>query len=236
MLGPKKRRSILAMTLVALVATTAMLAYATVTVEGVRNRISQKIRLKFKVENLVIKVVPFESDSWTQQGRFQSIVVAADKIHRKGIAIRNIHIKAFDVVLDIKELYGDGDIKTKSRQKTVFSGRAYKDDLNKMLALKKSPIENLRVDFENNKLVFTGKFRFAFGHNLRMVGELRVEDHRKINFVPTAVSVNGIPLPAGPLRSMLSKLNPLIDFANIPLQPKVDEIKVEKDYILIKSK
>ena len=63
-----------------------------------------------------------------------------------------------------------------------------------------------------------------------------MEDHRKINFVPTAVSVNGIPLPAGPLRSMLSKLNPLIDFANIPLQPRVDEIKVEKDYILIKSK
>ena len=236
MLRLHNRRAILAIALVALLATTAMLAYAIVTVEGVRNRISQRIRSKFKVENLVIKVVPFESGSWTQQGRFETIVVSADKIERKTIAIRKIYIKAFDVVLDIEELYKDGDIRTKSRKRTVFSGRVYKDDLNKMLALKQSSIENLRVDFEGNKLVFTGRYRLAFGHNLRMVGELKVKDHRKIDFVPTAVSINGLPLPAGPLRTVVNKLNPLIDFAKIPLQPKVDEIKMEKDYILIRSK
>ena len=232
-----KRRSVaVSGIVVALVAVTAMLAYATVTVEGVRNRISQKIRGKYKVENLIIKVIPFESDSLTQQGRFQSIVFSADKIERKGIALRKIYIKAFDVTLDTAQLYAGGAVATKSCKKPTFSGRVYKPDLNRLLALKETPIENLRVEFENKKLVFTGRYNLGFGHNLRMVGELKVEKRRKINFIPTAASVNGIPLPAGPLRTMTNKLNPLIDFDKIPLKPRVDQIKIENDYVLIKSK
>ncbi len=225
-----------ACSVLALVAVVAMLAYAAATAEGVRNRISQKIRSKFKVTNLVIKVVPFQSDYWTQRGRFQAIVISADKIERKAIAIRKIYIKGFDVTLDIEDLYQEGDVETKSCKKTSFSGRVYKDDLNKLLALKKTSIKNLRVEFEDNKLVFTGTYNFAFGHNLRMVGVLKVENRTKINFVPTAVSVNGIPLPAGPLRSVLSKLNPLFDSSKVPLKPKIDQVNIESDYVLLKSK
>ena len=231
-----RRRWAAALTVVALVAVVALLAHAAVTAEGVRNRISQKIRDKFKVTNLVIKVIPFQSDYWTQRGRFQAIVISADKIERKSIALRNVYIKGFDVTLDIEGLYQEGDIETKSRKKTVFSARVYKDDLNKLLALKETSIENLHVEFEDNKLVFTGRYHFAFGHNLRMVGVLKVENRTKINFVPTAVSVNGIPLPAGPLRSMLSKLNPLIDSNKVPLKPNIDQINIASDYVLLKGK
>jgi len=221
--------------LVILTVIVATVAYGAVSAEGVRNRISSKIRERYKVKNLAIKVVPFQSDYWTQHGRFKSIVVSADRIERKGIAIRNAYTKAFDVTLDIGELYERGEIETKSRKKTVFSGRIYKDDLNKLLALKETPIQNLAVDFVDNKLVFVGTYRFGFGHSLRMVGKLNVEEHRKVNFVPTAASVNGIPLPAGPLRTMLNKLNPLIDFQTIPLKPRIDNIEIKDDYILVKG-
>ncbi|MCK4323772.1 MAG: LmeA family phospholipid-binding protein [Armatimonadetes bacterium] len=221
--------------LVILTAIVATIAYGAVSAEGVRNRISSKIRERYKVKNLVIKVVPFQSDYWTQRGRFKSIVVSADRIERKGIAIRNAYTKAFDVTLDIGELYEGGEVETKSRKKTVFSGRIYKNDLNKLLALKEIPIKDLAVDFVDNKLVFVGTYRFGFGHSLRMVGKLKIEEHRKVNFVPTAASVNGIPLPAGPLRTMLNKLNPLIDFQTIPLKPRIDTIEIKDDYILVKG-
>jgi len=213
----------------------ASVAYGAISVEEVRNHISSKIRERYKVKNLVIKVVPFASDYWTQRGRFKSIVVSADKMEHKGIAIRNIYMKGFDVTLDIPELYGGGEVETKSRQKVVFTGRVYKDDLNKLLALKKMPIENLVVDFVDNKLVFAGTYRFGFGHSLRMVGKLSIAEHRKINFVATAASVNGIPLPAGPLRMLLNRLNPLVDCQTIPLKPRVDQIEIKDNYILIKG-
>jgi len=218
-----------------LTAVVATIAYGAVSAEGVRNRISSKIKEKYKVKNLVIKVVPFRSDYWTQRGRFRSIVVSADRVERKGIAICDAYTKAFDVTLDIDELYKEGEVETKSRKKTVFTGRIYREDLNKLLALKKTPIENLAVEFENNKLVFIGTYRFGFGHNLRMIGQLKVEDHRTVHFVPTAASVNGIPLPSGPLRLMLNKLNPLIDFQTLPLKPRIDRIEIKDNYILIKG-
>ncbi len=221
--------------LVILTAIVATVVYGAVSAEGVRNRISSKIRGRYKVNNLVIKVVPFESDYWTQRGRFKSIVVSADRIERKGIAICNAYTKAFDVTLDIGELYNGGDIETKSRKKTIFSGRIYKDDLNKILKFKETPIEGLAVGFEDNKLVCTGTYRFGFGHNLRMEGKFKVENHSKVHFVPTAASVNGIPLPAGPLRALLNKLNPLIDFQTIPLKPRIDHIEIKDNYILVKG-
>ena len=213
----------------------ALMAYAAVTAEGVRNRLSSKIREAWKVVNLDIKVVPFESDYWTQQGRFQALVISADNIGRKGIIIRNAYVKGYDVTLDLAKLYQENDVETKSVKKTDFTARVYRDDLNKLLALREMPIQNAKVEFEDGKLVFTGKYTFGVGHNLRMAGELRVQDHSKVNFVPTAASVNGIPLPAGPLRGMLNKLNPLIDFKTLPLKPTVDEVKLVEDYILVKG-
>ncbi len=231
----RARLKSIAVVLIILTAIVASVAYGAVSAEGVRNRISSKIRERYQVKNLVIKVIPFESDYWTQRGRFRSILVSADKMERKGIAIRNIYMKGFDVTLDIPQLYAEGDVETKSRKKVVFSGRIYKDDLNKLLALKKMPIKNLAVDFVDGKLVFTGTYRFGFGHSLRMVGKLSIEEHRKINFVATAASVNGIPLPAGPLRMLLNKINPLVDCQTIPLKPRVDRIEIKDNYILIKG-
>ena len=204
-----------------------------VTAEGVRNRISQRIRSKYEAQNLQIKVVPFESDYWTQRGRFKSIVISADKLTRKHISIRNTYTKVFDVTLDIGKLYEEGAIRTTSRKNTVLTARIYKDDLNKLLAKKKSAIQNLQVAFENNQLVVMGKYRF--GAKVRLVGVLKVEKHRYVNFVPTAASVNRIPLPAGPLRQVLSKINPLIDFQSLPLSPEVDKLEVHTNYILVKG-
>jgi len=235
MCANKTRLESILVLLVILTAMVATVAYGAISAEGVRNRISSKIREGYSVKNLVIKVVPFQSDYWTQRGRFKSIVVSADRLEDKGIAICNAYTKGFDVTLDIQELYGGGEIETKSRKKVVFSSRIYKDDLNKLLALKKMPIKNLVVDFVDGKLVFTGTYRFGFGHSLRMVGKLTVEEHRKVNFVPAAASVNGIPLPAGPLRMLLNKINPLIDFQTVPLKPRVDQIEIKDDYILIKG-
>ena len=204
-----------------------------VTTEGVRNRISQKIHGKYHVENLQIKVVPFASDYWTQQGRFQAIVVSADRVTRKGIDIRKVYIKAFDVTLDIAELYKEGDVETTSRRNTTLSVRVYKGDLNKLLAKKKSTIQNLHVEFQDHKLVVTGKYQLLFGYNLRMVGKLQVKNRRQVDFVPTAASVNNIPLPTGPLRQVLSKLNPLVDFHELPLRPSIDKVEIKDDYILV---
>ncbi len=237
MFGAQARRRVVAVTIgILLILATMMVAYGVVSAESVRTAIITRMHRVFKVQNLVVKVIPFQSDYWTQQGRFQTILVTVDRAEQKTVAIRNVYIKGFDVTLDLEELFEkSGDVKTKSRKRAIFSARVYKSDLNKLLALKKTPIKNIKVDFQGDKLVLTGTYQFAFGHKLRMVGKLKLENHSKLSFIPTAASVNGIPLPAGPLRVMLNNINPLIEFRNIPLSPRVDKIEIKDDYILVKG-
>jgi hydroxypyruvate isomerase len=140
------------------------------------------IKQKWTCKNLKIKVVPFHNDSMTQAGRFQAIVFRADSISRKHITVAPIYVKAFDVTIDIYALFYKDKIRTTKRKKTV-------------------------VDI----LTFTGEYAAVFGHHLLMEAKLQIVDHRKINLVPTKVKVNGIPLPSGPVRSLLSKVNPLLD-------------------------
>ncbi|MFP3904557.1 MAG: DUF2993 domain-containing protein, partial [Armatimonadota bacterium] len=196
-----------------------------VTAEKIQDKMRHIITGKWTCKNLVIKVVPFQSDSLTQSGRFQAIVFSADSISDNGVTVAPIYVKSFDVTIDLYTLYYKNKIRTKRRKNTVITAQISEKDINTLLKMKEMPVENPKIDFQQDKLVFTGKYEAVFGHNLVMEAKLEVVNRRKINLVPTKVTVNGIPLPTGPVRSLLSKINPLLDLNEVPLTPKVDSLK-----------
>ena len=70
--------------------------------------------------------------------------------------------------------------------------------------------------------------------NLRIEGKLVPSaDRRGINLVPTKASVGGVPMPAGPLNSVLSKMNPLVDFKKLPLSPRVQKIMINSNAMTV---
>jgi len=213
----------------------------TVTPEGIRNRMSNKLREKWDFKNLVIKVVPYQNPAYTQQGRFAAVVLSADSMTRrgKGITVREVYIKGFDVTFNVAKMYASAgfhsDDMIRSRARAVFHVKMMETDTNKLLAMKKTPVKNLHVDFGNNQLSFTGTYKLLFGNKLKMVGKLQIKDKHLLNFVPTHASVNGVPLPTGPLKQVLGKLNPLIDTYTVPLKPRIDTVTIKDTYILIKG-
>ena len=206
-----------------------------VTPEKVRDKIVKIIKEKWTCKNLQVKVIPFQSDSMTQAGRFQAIVFQADAISRKHITVAPIYVKAFDVTIDIYTLFYKNKIRTSKRKKTVVEAKMSETDLNKLLQMKDMPIKDPAVDFGDNILTFTGEYAAVFGHRLLMEAKLQIVDHCKINLVPTKVKINGIPLPAGPVRSLLSKVNPLLDMSEVPLQPRLDTITITPTHIIMKG-
>jgi len=206
-----------------------------VTPQKIAEKMSRIAKQRWTSKNLTIKVVPFQNDSLTQAGRFQAIVLKADSISRKGITVAPIYVKAFDVTLDLYTLYYKNEIKTSKRKNTIINAKISETSLNKLLAMKDMPIKNPKVDFGTGKLTFTGKYQAIFGHNLLMEAKLEVADHRKVNLIPTRVSVNGVPLPAGPVRSLLSKLNPLLDLQDVPLSPTLDSLTITPTSIILKG-
>ncbi len=206
-----------------------------VTPEKIADKMGRIIKQKWACSNLQIKVVPFQNDELTQAGRFQAIVFKADAISRKGITVAPVYIKAFDITVDLYKLYYKNDIRTPRRKNTIIDAKISEANLNKLLAMKDMPIKNAKVDLSSGKLTLTGDYQAIFGHNLLMEARVEVADHRKINLIPTRVSVNGVPLPAGPVRSLLAKLNPLLDMEEVPLSPTLDSLAITPTDIVLKG-
>jgi hypothetical protein len=202
----------------------ASLAWA-ITSDQVTARIRNKINQKWRTSNLKVTVNPF-SQTDTSKGRFSAIYVAADSVCIDDVKLTGVRISATDVTLDLNQLTRANQVVTTKRKTGHFVARVSQGDLNKALSHKKNTIQNLKVVLANGTLTFTGTYKFGIGANLRLEGRLETPDHYKVNFVPTKASVNGIPLPAGPLRVVLQRINPLLDFRTVPLNPRVEKIIV----------
>ncbi|NPV48899.1 MAG: DUF2993 domain-containing protein [Armatimonadetes bacterium] len=208
------------------------LACGAITAEQVKQRLASKITSKWKTQGLKIWVVPYSAES-TNKGRFKKITVMASSVIVSGVKMSPVSISAEDVTLDLGKLLRENRVVTTKRRASHFSAKVSQSSLNVALAHKETPIQNLACTLGNGTLTFTGTYRMGFGANLKLEGVLECPDHYKLNFVPKRASVSGVPLPAGPLKTLLSRMNPLIDFRTVPLSPRVEKITISSGTLTI---
>ena len=210
------------------------LAWA-LTADQVAARIRNKITSKWKTQGLQVQVVPFADTTQAPHGRFKSISVSANGVWVSDVKMSPVRIKASDVTLDLNALVRQNQVVTTRRKIGSFIAKVSEADLNKALSHKDTPIQDLHVALSRGTLVFTGRYKLGFGVNLRLEGKLESPDHYKINFVPTKASVSGVPLPAGPLKVVLSKMNPLVDLRKLPLNPRISKLIVEPSGLVVQG-
>jgi len=198
-----------------------------ITSNDVCARIRKIILSRWTTSGLYVNVEPYQSDALTQKGSFKTITAKATSATFKGVTMKPFYLKGYDVTLDLQALTKNNRVKTLKIAKTDFNGKITQSSINKLIRYKKTPVEDLQVTFGDGVIVLTGKYKLVMGHQLRLEGKLEIEDHCKINFIPTRASVNAVPLPAGPLKTVLSKINPLVDSRELPLKPKLDKIIVK---------
>jgi|LSQX01.2.fsa_nt_gb uncharacterized protein YpmS len=204
-----------------------------ITADQVGTRIRNKINSKWQTSNLRVTVVPF-SQAKTNSGQFKQIKITANSVKVKNIKLAPVTITANEVTMNLDALVRRNEIETRGAKSTSFSTRVTQADLNKALALKKGPVQNLRCELGSNKITFFGTYKMGLAANLRIEGKLVPSaDRRGINLVPTKASVGGVPMPAGPLNSVLSKMNPLVDFKKLPLSPRVQKIMINSNAMTV---
>lgn len=210
-----------------------------VTPEAIAERIQARITEKFTVTNLEIQVVPFDDPSYTQQGRLQWVAISADKLEQGVFTVQQIFIKALDTTLDLDLLFAEKfDVARKVPGRSIVTAFVSEEDLNKMIGpesslAKNSGIENLKMEILPGQLRITGKYKPFFDADLEMIGTIEVAERYNINFVPLSAKFNNVPLPQGLLRGLLKKMNPILDFHDVPMGPSVDQVVVGDRRILI---
>lgn len=207
-------------------------AWGAITADQVRQRLANKVTGKWKTEGLKVWVVPYSADS-TNKGRFKKITVLASSVIVSGVKMSPVSISAEDVTLDLNKLLRENRVVTTKRKSSHFSAKVSQSSLNVALAQKQTPIQNLACTLGSGTITFTGTYKLGFGANLKLEGVLECPDHYQLNFVPQKASVSGVPLPAGPLKTVLSKMNPLIDFKTVPLSPRVEKISISSGTLTI---
>ncbi len=198
-----------------------------VTAAQVAQRLKEKIMRRWEVEKLEVAVVPYASQTMTDQGRFKSISVRADAATQKGITIRPMFVKGSDVAIDLPPLFGP-DYKLQTRQvgKTWLHVEMSENDVNEGLNRAQNVVPDLKAELRDGQIVLTGTYRLIVGNKFRMAGKLECKDGYRINFVPTAVKVNGIPVPVAALKPVLGKINPLLDTSEVVLSPRISSIEI----------
>lgn len=203
-----------------------------VTVQQVEQGIRAYMNRKFKCTDLKVQAVPYDDQSLLQQGRLRTIVVTVKKADKEGIIMNDLYLKATDVTVSLDALFKLGKLRTRSRKSTVIRAMIKEGELNKAFARAKIPIQQFTLKFENGRVIATGVYKFIFGNRLKMIARL-VPKRDGVHFVAEQAWINGLPLPVGQVRALLAKMNPLINFADIPFSPMVTKIVIQKDTLTI---
>jgi hypothetical protein len=226
-----RRRCLIAVAGALLMLGVAAMALAALSAKDVESKLRAKFNSKWTAKNLSLKVVPYPSQARTDKGQFSEISLKADSAEnkRQHIRIVDILVNVRDVDLDLGALWKNNEVVVQSRKLGSCHVKLLEEDVNRLLALKHTPIENLRADFGPGAITFTGKYRF----NVRLAGTLSIRNAQEIWFEPTQASIGVVGIPAGIVKQFLSKLNPLVDMADVPLQPRLRSIQVTDRSIVI---
>jgi len=203
------------------------LSAGAMTATDVAERLRDRIVVDWKVKNLEVTVAPY-SQAETERGRFKSITVRADSAEKGGIAMRPMYVKGTDVVLDLGMLFSPGSrVETKYRGATEMYIELSEEDMNEGLRQAQDVVPDLKATLQNGQITLTGTYKLLVGNKFKMSGRLEVPDGYKINFVPTAAKVNGIPVPVSAVKTLLSRLNPILDLATVGMKPRISSLTIE---------
>jgi hypothetical protein len=212
---------------------------AVVTPEVIAEQLEARIREKFTATNLQIQVIPFDDPSYTQQGRLQWVSISAEELVQDVFTIQQIFTKVLDTTLDLDQLFAAKSVVArKVPGRSIVTAYVSEADLNRMIGpesslSKNSGIEDLRMEVLPGQLRITGKYHPFFDADLELIGRLEVAEHYFVNFMPVSAKFNGVPLPQGLLRGLLKKMNPILDFHDVPLGPSVEQVIVDDHRVLV---
>ena len=203
--------------------------------EQFRHKLATKIGERWKCQDLKIELYPYSDPAKAGAGWYKYIAIkATDAVHPSGVRMAPVSIEAWDIHFSLSKLFQSNEVVVLSKSAERYSTKLSEVDLDRAAKLKHDmPIQNVKVDLSNGLITFTGVYKLVFGHNLFLQGKLEVKDHQEINFVPLKASVNGIPIPAGPLKVLMNKLNPIVDTADVPLHPTIRNVTVADGYVVL---
>ncbi|SJZ43047.1 LmeA family phospholipid-binding protein [Selenihalanaerobacter shriftii] len=167
-------------------------------------------------------------------GKFQSVDLKGEDLTIDGLKVAKLQAKFTDVKL---KPIGQKDSKWQlvAGKNQVLRLTLKEEDLQKYLADRLDVIKDLNLVLSPEQTIVTGKYNF-FGNEipLKLAGNFQLKDDKeKLTFIPNGLQVGELMVPKEINRQLMQNINFSLDLTKLPIPLQVNEIKVDKDKLLI---
>ena len=171
-----------------------------------------------------ISVVP---NARASEGYFDRITIKGAPLQFKKLYVSEFALDARNVKIDVPALSSVKKIRT-SRSATTLRAVISEDDLTKMLASSKSTKSmGLKVKYVGDKMRVTGNLNYGLVNGpVTGVAKLRQGANHKVYLDIISLQLRGVESPAFVKNQFSNRINPVIDYEDLPFNPPFKTLKV----------
>jgi hypothetical protein len=174
--------------------------------------------------NLVVK--PTERSN---VGYFSEIVISGKPVRVKKLQISELNLRARNVRIDVPYMRTEGKVRTLTSS-TSLRAVVTENDLTTLLGRGKHTKEmGLRVKYlGGDRMRVTGRLNYTLVNGpIVGTGRLRLMPGSKVHLVIDSLQLRGHEVPSFVKDQLSSRINPVIDYQDLPFQPRFKGLTVK---------
>ena len=180
---------------------------------------------------LNIKITP---GAKADQGYFSEVLIVAKPASIKKRQFSLFRLRAKNVRIDPNALLKNNDLDTLSSTTTLYA-EVTDQELTKVLAGgKESSVMNLKVNFKGDLIQVSGNYNWGvFSGPFTATGKLRLGSGHQIVADIQSLTINGFEAPAFIKNKFSERINPLIDYTDLPFKPPFRKLVIEGNKAIV---
>lgn len=162
-----------------------------------------------------------------EKGEFKEIYASGSPAKVRKLEISSLTLRARDVKINVNDLFRENKLRTSSA-KTTLRAEVTDSDLTRYLARGKHTKDmKLQVRFQGKATRVTGNFKWQwFSGPVDGLGRLRLGPNYKVYFDIVTLKLNGKAVPDWLKEKFSEKINPLIDYDDVPFRPQFKSLQI----------
>lgn len=180
---------------------------------------------------LEIKITP---SAKADQGYFTEVLIVARPAKIKKRQFSLLRLRATNLHIDPNALLKKNDLETISSKTTLYA-EVTAQELTKALASgKESSVMNLKVNFKGDLIQVSGNYNWGvFSGPFIATGKLRLASGHQIVADIQSLKINGFEAPALIKNKFSERINPLIDYTDLPFKPPFRKLVIQGNKAIV---
>ena len=178
-----------------------------------------------------LKITP---SAKADQGYFTEVLIVARPAKIKKRQFSLLRLRAKNVRIDTNALLRNNDLNTLSSDTTLYA-EVTSQELTKALAGgKDSSVMNLKVNFKGDLIQVSRNYNWGiFSGPFTATGKLRLASKHQIVADIQSLKINGFEAPAFIKNKFSERINPLIDYTDLPFKPPFRKLVIQGNKAIV---